>query len=123
MALGGQAPARRMSHLACLARCDIPLFLRFVLWGHVVDRCSPVRLAVPGPAAGTDGEGIEGGRRAVRRLNVLAGEVVLTAHEDRTAVVAPARPEGGGGAGIVLVFGEAVLRRLAEVGDVDGGLQ
>src|SRR5260370_7566235 len=92
MAPGGQAPTRRMSHLACLARCDIPLFLRFVLWGHVVDRCSPVRHAVPGPAAGTNGEGIEGRRRAVRRLNVLAGEVVLPAHADPTPLVPPPPP-------------------------------
>src|SRR5689334_8725623 len=111
-----------MPHLAWLARCGIRDLDRVVLWGDEVDRCPPVRETVPGPAAGADGQG-ELGRLAVRRLDVLAGEVVPAAHEDRIPVVAPARPEGGGSARIVLVFAEAVLRRLAQVGDVDGGLQ
>src|SRR5215472_4666768 len=92
------------------------------LWRDEVDRRPPVREAVPGPTAGADGQG-ELRRRAIRRLDVLAGEVVPAAHEDRAPVVAPARPEGGGSARIVQVLGEAVLRRLAEGGDVDGGLQ
>src|SRR5215470_677473 len=92
------------------------------LWGDEVNRRPPVRESIPGPAAGADGQG-ELGRLAVRVLDVLAGEVVLAAHEDRATVVAPARPEGGGSARIVQVLGEAVLRRLAEGGDVDGGLQ
>src|SRR5215469_10809410 len=94
-----------------------------VLWGDGVDRCPPVGQAVPGPAAGADRVEIERGRRAVRVLDVLAGELGLAARDDRAAVVAPARIEGGGGTWIVRVLGKAILRRLAEGGDVDGGLQ
>src|ERR1039457_3211445 len=90
------------------------------LGNHVVDRSSPVRVTVTGPAAGSDRQG-ERGPGAVRVLDVLVSEVDPPAgarQEDPPAVVSPA---GAGRARVALVLAEAVLRGLARVSDVDRG--
>src|SRR5215467_382151 len=83
----------------------------------VVDRGAPVGTAVPGLAAGSKRQR-EVGAGAVRELDVLVGEIDSAGswQEHTLAVVTPAWP---GAAREPSVLGEAVLRRLARVGDID----
>ena len=80
-----------------------------------VDRGPPVREGIARSTAGGEGQR-ERRPGAVRVLDVVGREVELSVSEHRGTVVTPARP---GRTKIVRVLAEAVLGRLAQVGDVD----